>query len=287
MTRRIDAHHHLWNLDDRDQPWMVSPQFDPLRRDFDVGDLHAAIVGLEIDGTVVVQTTSDIAETEQLLDLARDTPLIVGVIGSVDLAAADVAEQLDRLIARSSGPRLVGIRSLVQYEPDPNWLQRPPVIAGLREVARRGLAFDLLVRLDQIEATLATIDLLADGQFVLDHLAKPDIASRAWQPWAESIEAISARPNVTAKLSGLTAEADWTSWTTNDLRPYADHAIETFGARRLMFGSDWPVCLVAGTYRQTIETIEELTGTMNDNERQAVLGGTAESVYRLNTQGAP
>ena len=286
MTRRIDAHHHLWNLNDRDQPWMAGPQFDPVRRNFDVDDLQAAIEGLGIDGTVVVQTVPDIAETVELLDIARDTPLIAGVVGSVDLQAADVGEQLDRLIARPSGAWLVGIRSLVQYEPDPDWLQRPAVVAGLREVAGRCLTFDLLVRLDQIDATLATVDQVADGQFVLDHLAKPDISTRSWQPWARSIAAIAGRPNVTAKMSGLTTEADWTSWCTSDLRPYVDHALGVFGAHRLMFGSDWPVCLLAGSYRRTVETIDELTATMSNDERQAMRGGTATSVYRLNTRGA-
>jgi L-fuconolactonase len=286
MTRRIDAHHHLWSLNDRAQPWMVGPRFDPVRRNFDVDDLHAAVEGLGIDGTVVVQTVLDIAETEELLDLACDTPLIVGVVGSVDLQAVDVGEQLDRLIARPSGSWLVGIRSLVQYEPDPDWLQRPAVVAGLREVARRGLTFDLLVRLDQIAATLATVDQIADGQFVIDHLAKPDIASRSWQPWARSITALAQRPNVTAKVSGLTTEADWTSWITHDLRPYLDHATNVFGAQRLMFGSDGPVCLVTGTYRQMVETIDELTADLSGDERQALRGDTAASVYRLKTRGA-
>jgi L-fuconolactonase len=265
---------------------MVGPRFDPVRRNFDVDDLRAAIEGLGIDGTVVVQTVSDLAETEELLDLACDRPLIVGVVGSVDLQAADVGEQLDRLIARPSGSWLVGIRSLVQYEPDPEWLQRPAVVAGLREVARRALTFDLLVRLDQIDATLSAVDQVTDGQFVLDHLAKPDIASRSWQPWARSITAMAARPNVTAKVSGLTTEANWATWSTNDLRPYFDHALGAFGAQRLMFGSDWPVCLVAGSYRRTVETMDELIATMSDDERQAVHGGTTASVYRLNTRGA-
>ena len=286
MTRRIDSHHHLWDLNDRDQPWMIGPQFDPVRRDFDVDDLRAAIDGLGIDGTVVVQSAPDVAETQELLDLACVTPLIVGVVGYVDVRAPDVGEQLDRLIGRPSGSWLVGIRSLVQYEPDPDWLGRPDVVRGLREIASRGLAFDLLVRLDQIEATLAALDRVAEGRFVLDHLAKPNIASRSWQPWARAITALAERPNLTAKVSGLSTEADWTTWTTNDLRPYVDHAFGVFGARRLMFGSDWPVSLLAASYRRTVETIDELTEAMSDDERQAVRGGTAQSVYRLNTRGA-
>jgi L-fuconolactonase len=281
MTTRIDSHHHLWNLNDRDQPWMIGPQFDPVRRNFDVADLRAAIDGLGIDATVVVQSAPDTAETEELLDLAGVTPLIVGVVGYVDVQAPDVGEQLDRLIGRPSGCWLVGIRSLVQYEPDPDWLRRPAVVRGLRAIATRGLTFDLLIRLDQIEATLAAVDRVADGRFVLDHLAKPDIASRSWQPWARSMTSLAERPNLTAKVSGLGTEADWTTWTTNDLRPYVDHALGVFGAQRLMFGSDWPVSLLAGSYRRTVETIDELTAAISDDERHAVRAGTAQSVYRL------
>ena len=284
MTLRIDAHHHLWDLAARPQPWMAGAEMAPLRHNFGIADLAAAIAGHDIGGTVVVQTVADITETEELLDLAEVESLIAGVVGYVDVAARDVGEQLDRLQNRASGPWLVGIRSLVQYETDPSWLRRPEVLAGFHEVAGRGLVHDLLIQPHQIEATIEAVSLVDEGTFVIDHLAKPNIAAHQWEPWASGITELAHHANVAAKLSGLVTEASWATWTDDQLRAYVDHALAAFGPTRLMYGSDWPVCTLAATYDRVVELMTELTSMLSSDEQVAVFGGNATSVYSLHQE---
>jgi L-fuconolactonase len=281
MPSLIDAHHHVWDLAARPQPWMNGTEMAPLRRNFGVDDLAVAVAGQHIAGTVVVQTVADYVETEDLLDLAEQQSLIAGVVGYVDVAAADVGDQLDRLLNRPSGRWLVGIRSLVQYESDPNWLSRSQVLDGLQAVAAHDLVHDLLILPHQIEAAAEAITAVPTGRFVVDHLAKPHIATDSWQPWADNFAVLAHCPNVSAKLSGLVTEADWASWTVDDLRPYVDHALGAFGPHRLMFGSDWPVCTLAATYDQVVTATTQLTSALSTDEQLAVFGGTATTVYSL------
>jgi L-fuconolactonase len=277
---RVDAHHHLWDLAVRDQPW-ITDAMAPLRRTFQVDDLAPAAQAAGITATVVVQTVPDLAETVELLDLAATAPLVAGVVGWIDLAGADVAEQLDRLLTAPSGAWLAGIRSIVQAEPDPAWLLRSSVLDGLREVAARGLTFDLLVRSDQLEAAAGAASAVPEGRFVLDHLGKPGIAARAWEPWATQIAELASCGNVVAKLSGLVTEASWTDWTVDDLRPYADHALEVFGPPRVLFGSDWPVCTLAARYDEVVAVADALLDGLDAGAREAVLGGNAARAYGL------
>jgi L-fuconolactonase len=277
---RIDAHHHVWDLAVRDQPW-ITDAMAPLRRTFQVDDLAPAATAAGITATVVVQTVPDLAETVELLDLAATAPLIAGVVGWIDLAGADVADQLDHLLSAPSGAWLAGIRSIVQAEPDPAWLLRPAVLDGLREVASRGLTFDLLVRSDQLEAAAGAASAVPEGRFVLDHLGKPGIAAHTWEPWATQIAELASCPNVAAKLSGLVTEASWTGWTVDDLRPYADLALECFGPQRVLFGSDWPVCTLAAPYEEVVTVAEALIEGLDTGAREAVLGANAARAYRL------
>jgi L-fuconolactonase len=279
MTARIDAHHHVWDLAVRDQPWITGDAMAPLRRSFGIDDLGSDAAAAGVTATVVVQTVADVTETEELLDLALATPLVGGVVGYVDLAAPDVGEQLDRLRERPSGIWLAGIRSLVQDEPDPGWLVRPAVLAGLREIARRDLVYDLLIRPHQLDAALAAVTQVPDGRYVVDHLAKPLIARGAWEPWASGLAALATNGNVSAKLSGLVTEASWSTWSTSDLRPYVEHAMAVFGPDRLLFGSDWPVCTLAAPYGSVVAAVEELVAGLSATERTAVMGGTAAAVY--------
>jgi L-fuconolactonase len=285
VTFRTDAHHHVWDLGVRDQPWITGEAMVPIRRSFGIDDLALDAAAAGVTATIVVQTVPEIAETEELLDLAAATPLVAGVVGYVDLAAPDAGEQLDRLRERPSGGWLVGIRSPVQDEPDPGWLVRPAVLAGLREVARRDLVYDLLIRPHQLDAALAAVTEVPEGHYVVDHLAKPAIASGAWEPWASGLTALAAHGNVFAKLSGLVTEARWATWSTSDLRPYVDHATTVFGADRLLFGSDWPVCTLAAPYGRVVGAVDELLADLSTVERDAVVGGTAAAVYGL--AGAP
>ncbi|PWK85649.1 L-fuconolactonase [Lentzea atacamensis] len=278
--RRIDAHHHLWDLSARPQDWLDGPELEPIRHSFGPADLRAVTEAAGVDATVLVQVLNDIDETADFLAVASD--LVAGVVGWVDLTAPDVHEQLDRLRSGPGGDRLVGIRHLVQSEPDPDWLMRPDVLAGLRAVRDAGLAYDVLTRPHQLPAAVVAVRAVPDMVFVLDHLSKPDIAAGVVEPWAAHLAALAAEPNVTAKLSGLVTEAG-PQWTVDSLRPYADIALEAFGPDRLMAGSDWPVCLLAASYDEVFDAASLLCSGLSAAERAEVFGGTAARVYRLGT----
>jgi L-fuconolactonase len=281
MSERIDAHHHVWDLAVRDQPWMTGDGVDPLRRDFGIDEYIAEAQQNGIAASVVVQTVAVVAETEELLDLAAATSHVIGVVGWVDLGAPDVGAQLDRLLARPSGAWLVGIRSLVQYEPDPDWLARPAVLHGLREVAARGLVNELLVSPHQLGAVAGAASEVGESRFVLDHLGKPAIATAMWEPWATDLTVVAQCENVSAKISGLVTEADWSGWTADDVRPYVDHALSVFGPDRLLFGSDWPVCTLAASYERIVELAATFVDALSAGDRAAVLGGNATKIYSL------
>jgi L-fuconolactonase len=282
---RVDAHHHLWDPARRDYPWMAGAAFDPIRRAFTAADLAAAATPHGVSQAVVVQARAEPSETPDLLEIAAGDPLIAGVVGWVDLATPNVAEVLAGLRARPDGAALVGIRHLVQDEPDPEWLLRADVQRGLEAVADAGLVYDLLVRPRELPAAVATVDRLPQARFVLDHAAKPGIAARAWEPWASELTALARHPHVWCKLSGLVTEADWSSWKPPDLRPYVDHVREAFGDDRLMFGSDWPVCLLAASYAQVTEALEEALSDATAEARDRIFGATAREVYGLPAPG--
>lgn len=276
---RIDAHHHLWDLAVRDQPWTA--ELPALRRSFGPDDLRPELTAAAIDATVLVQTVPVAAETPELLALAAGEPMIAGVVGWVDLTAADVGAALDRLRSGPGGDRLVGIRHGAQDEPDPRWLLRPDVRAGLRAVAERGLGYDLLVRPAQFPAAVELAESLPEVTFVLDHGGKPDIAGNGFAAWQPLIDRLAGRDNVAVKLSGLVTEADVDRWTTDDIRPYAEKLITAFGAERVMYGSDWPVCNLAGGYQRVAALAHELIMELPAADQELIMGGTAIRWYRL------
>jgi L-fuconolactonase len=277
----IDAHHHVWDPATRDHSWLAEPALVPVRRAFTVADLapHAAAAGVR--ATVLVQVLSDLDETAEFLALAEKEPLVAGVVGWVDLTAPDVADTIAALRADPGGDALVGVRHLVQGEADPAWLIRPDVLRGLRAVAGAGLAYDLLTRPHQLPAAIEATRALPELTFVLDHLSKPPVASGEVEPWATRLRVLAVAPNVVAKLSGLVSETDSSRWTVADLRPYTEIALDVFGPDRLMFGSDWPVCLPSAGYARVMATARELTAELSEAERSAVFAGTARRAYRL------
>ncbi|MFE9428815.1 amidohydrolase family protein [Kitasatospora sp. NPDC006697] len=278
---RIDAHHHVWELARRPQDWLEEPEAAPIRRDFSLADLAPLAQAAGIARTVLVQVLPSLAETEEFLALAAADPLVAGVVGWVDLTAPGVAGTLAALRAGRGGELLTGVRHLVQGEADPAWLARPDVRRGLRAVGEAGLRYDLLVLPHQLPAAIDTVRALPEQAFVLDHLAKPPIASGELAPWAERLRELAAEPNVSCKLSGLVTEADRNRWTVADLRPYAEVVLDAFGPERVMFGSDWPVCLLAASYGEVIGAAEEMTDRLAEHERALVFGGTAARVYGL------
>lgn len=285
MTDRriIDAHHHLWDLLVRPQPWITGPALEPLNRSFSLTDLEAPARAAGVDATVVVQTVCVPEETRELLSLAAGHSLVAGVVGWVDLTAPDIADQLARLRELPGGDRLVGIRHQVQEERDPAWLLRADVRRGLTAVAASGLVYDLVVKPHQLPAAVAVCAGLTGLTFVLDHLGKPPIASGRMEPWASDLRRLSALPNTVCKLSGLLTEAVPGSWRTDDLRPWVDLALEAFTPQRLLFGSDWPVSTLEAGYAEVVRVTDELTAGLDPHERDALFRGNAERVYRLHT----
>ncbi|MFH9613697.1 amidohydrolase family protein [Streptomyces pratensis] len=287
MTPRpvIDAHHHVWDLAVRDQDWITGEELAPIRRNFTLADLEPEARAAGVAATVLVQTVTVADETPEFLALAEDSALVAGVVGWTDLTAPGVADTLAALRALPGGGRLVGIRHQVQGEADPEWLLRPDVLRGLRAVAAAGLVYDLIVRPHQLPAAVRAAAVLPELTFVLDHAGKPPVALRSTHPWADGLRALAELPNTVCKLSGLVTEADPLSWTVEDLRPYADTAIDAFGPGRLMFGSDWPVCRLATGYAEVLDIARELTGRLGEDERGSVFAGTAQRVYGLRGPG--
>ncbi|MFD9562908.1 amidohydrolase family protein [Streptomyces sp. NPDC059994] len=279
-ARVVDAHHHVWDLSVRDQEWLAEPELAPLRRTFTLDELRVEADAAGVAATVLVQTVTVAEETPEFLALAEDDPLVRGVVGWTDLTAPGVADELARLRELPGGERLVGIRHQVQGERDPEWLLRPDVARGLAAVADAGLAYDLVVLPHQLTACVRAAGLHPGLVFVLDHLGKPPIGARDTGPWGSAVRALAALPNTVCKLSGLVTEAG-PDWSAAGLRPYADTVLEAFGPARLMFGSDWPVCLLAASYGEVLDVARLLTEDLGPHERAQVLGGTADRVYGL------
>jgi L-fuconolactonase len=277
----VDAHHHLWDLKVRAQEWLRAPELKPIWRDFPLGEMEPVAREAGVDRTVLVQVAASTDETCEFLAYAACTPVIAGVVGWMDLTAPDPEQALEYLGHAPGGGMLRGIRHLVQDEADPDWLDRADVRRALAAVADRGLVYDLLVRPPQAQAALRAVRALPGLTFVLDHLGKPPIASGELEPWAGWIRELAAEPNVVCKLSGMVTEAHWDSWTVADLRPYAETAFEAFGADRMMFGSDWPVCNLAATYTEVFDAAVLLGSDLDEAGREAVFAGTATRIYRL------
>ncbi|MEV5603483.1 amidohydrolase family protein [Streptomyces sp. NPDC052299] len=280
-SRVVDAHHHVWDLAVRDQDWITGEALAPLRRDFTLADLEPEAHAAGVSATVLVQTVTVAEETPEFLALADRRELVAGVVGWTDLTAPDIADTLAALRELPGGDRLVGLRHQVQGEPDPEWLLRPDVLRGLAAVADAGLVYDLVVLPHQLPAATRAAAALPELVLVLDHAGKPPVATGRTRPWADDLRAFAALPNTVCKLSGLVTEADWRTWTTDGLRPYAETVIDAFGPGRLMFGSDWPVCRLAATYTEVLDTARALIQDLSDDERAAVLAATAERVYGL------
>jgi L-fuconolactonase len=275
---RVDAHHHLWDPDRRPLPWMDGPWADPIRRAFTEDDLAAAATPHGIRQTVVVQAVADLDETRELLGLAARSPLVAGVVGWADLTDPAIADVLDDLLASPGGDRLVGVRAMVQDEPDPDWLRRSDVHRGLRAVAAAGLVYDLLVRPAQLPAAVAVLPGHPELTVVLDHGGKPEVAAGRMRPWSALVGRLAELPTVFCKVSGLVTEADHRLWRLEDIAPYVDRLVATFGSQRLLFGSDWPVCLLAASYGEVVDLAER---TLAGVPAEEVFGGTARRVYGL------
>lgn len=277
----IDAHQHFWDPARADYPWMQGAALAPIRRAFGPAELAPLLAANGIDATILVQTRSSLQETEEFLRIADETPFIAGVVGWVDLTDPGVGEAIDGLRRLRGGAKLVGIRHQVHDEADPQWLLRDDIRRGLAAVVARDLSYDFLVRTRELPAAIATARALPNARFVLDHCAKPPIAAGFDRTWADQLAALAACGNVWCKISGLATEAAWSDWDAERLAPYVAHAARCFGADRLIFGSDWPVCLLAGDYNTITGALHECLERLGPSSRARACGANAQAAYRL------
>jgi L-fuconolactonase len=273
----IDTHQHFWRYSPEDYPW-IGESMASLRRDFTPEDAAAAMRGTGFRDRIAVQARQSTDETRYLLELAATRPSIVGVVGWVDLCAPDIREQLTTWAAH---PKLVGVRHIVQDEPDDRFLLRADFCRGIALLEDFGLTYDVLVHVRHLPVAAEFVARFPSQRFVLDHLAKPEIRAGQIDQWSRDLRRLAAAPNVWAKLSGLVTEARWDGWTDADLGPYLDVAFEAFGPDRLMVGSDWPVCTVAGPYVKTMNAVLRYLNGRPDVEREAVLDGNARRFWNL------
>jgi len=277
----VDAHHHLWDPAAASYPWMAGEAMRPIRRPFTVGDLEEVAGANDIHRTVLVQARPDLDESIDLLALAGRHDIVAGVVGWVDLTAPDAAGQIERLRSSPGGDRLVGVRPMAQFEADDRWLLRADVARGLDAVTRAGITFDLLVTARELPAAVEVVRANPATTFVLDHIAKPPIATGDLARWAAELTPLGELENVSCKVSGLVTEAAWGSWSADDLRSPVRTALDVFGEDRLIFGSDWPVCLLAASYGQVLAAARACLSGLTASARDGVFGANARRAYRL------
>lgn len=272
----IDAHQHFWHYDADRDTWLTD-EMAALRRDFLPADLEPVLAQNGVDGCVAVQATQSEAETLFLVNMARTYDIVKGVVGWVDLQADTLPE---RLTALAQHPEIKGYRHVAQAEPD-DFLTRPAVVQGIRRLAELGMTYDILIYPTQLKAALQLVRAVPEVNFVVDHLAKPHIKKQDINRWSNFMAELAKCPNVSCKLSGMVTEADWQEWSKRDFFPYLDVVFDHFGPNRLLFGSDWPVCLVAANYTQVKTLIEEYVSPWGGEVRAKVFGGNAMAFYSL------
>lgn len=274
----IDSHQHFWQVGRFDYPWMTS-DLGVLYRDYLPDELASILARNSVEKTVLVQASNSLAESRWLLSLADQNSFVAGVVGWVDLMSPDVDAQLRELAAH---PKFKGVRHLVESEPQDDWLVQPAVLSGLKRLSTYGLSYDLLVHTRHLKHIPRVAESCPELALVIDHLAKPPIAKNEIDEWSEAFKPLASYPNIHCKLSGLVTEANWTSWQTDDLRPFVEFALESFGPERLMFGSDYPVCLLASSYDRVLASFQEILKSLDDAEREKIFSTNAARFYRLN-----
>jgi len=276
MAYKIDAHHHLWKYGP-DYGW-ISDSMGVIKRDFLPPDLKKEIDGAGIDGVVTVQARQTLEETRWLLELAKANAFMKGVVGWAPLADPHIDSILVPLAAQA---KLKGLRHVVQDEPDDRFILGADFNRGVTAMLRTGLVYDILIFERHLPHAIEFVDRHPRQVFVLDHIAKPKIKEHVLEPWRKNMKELSRRPHVYCKLSGMVTEADHAAWTEADLKPYVETALETFGPKRLMFGSDWPVCLLASKYKRWVDTVAKVTASLSASEKGRFWGETAAEAYKL------
>jgi L-fuconolactonase len=275
---KIDAHQHFWDLERFEYPWLQAASLEPIRQNYLPVDLRPHLDQCGIDYSIFVQTRHHLDETRWVLDLCAEYPFLAGVVGWVDLQSPECEQQLEELQAH---PKFLGVRHVIQDEPDDNFAVQPETLRGLKILERRGVPFDLLFYVKHLPHAVTIAQTCPDLTLVLDHLAKPRIKEHSLTDWEQPFRAAAECPNISCKLSGLVTEADWENWSVDDFRPYLEIALEAFGPARLMFGSDWPVCELAASYTEVYGLIVDTIGELSTDEQAEIVGGTAARVYGI------
>ena len=279
MPRRIDAHQHFWRRSEPfDYRWLDAPQHAPIAGDYLPEDLLPHLHNTQIQQSVLVQTQHNLDENRWALSLSERHEFIAGVVGWVDLASPDCERQV---LEFKQHRKFVGVRHITQDEPDDDFIVRGDVLAGLKVLEKHRVPFDLLFYVKHLRHAAFLAQHFPELPLVIDHLAKPRIKSRALNNWLPHLRAAAKFPNVHVKLSGLITEAEWQHWKASDLTPYVKHALDLFGPRRCMFGSDWPVCELAGSYEQVYQALLDALGPISASEQAAIFGETAVAFYGL------
>ncbi len=280
MPQIIDAHQHFWQLGHPafDYSWLDKPELKAIRKSYLPPDLKPQLQAAGVDRCVFVQTQHKLEENRWVLGLADQHDFIAGVVGWVDLYAPDVGDQL---LTFTDHPKFVGIRHVVQDEPDENWIVHPHALRGLKVLEQHGVPYDLLFYTQHLRHAATLAKALPKLKMVINHLSKPKIKTHQIDEWKTDLQIAAQYPNMYCKLSGMITEADWAHWKPADLKPYVDAALEAFGPERCMFGSDWPVCELAGTYAQVIDALRQVLAAISETERAAIFGGTASRFYGL------
>ena len=279
MNRVIDAHQHFWQLGRFDYGWLNAPQLASIKRDFLPEDLKTALDAVGVKQSIFVQTQHNVEENRWVLELAEQDDFIAGVVGWVDLASPQCEEQL---LEFKSHPKFVGVRHVTHDEPDDDFIIRPAVLRGLKVLEKYQVPFDLLFFVKHLRHVPAIVAACPDLSLVIDHLAKPLIKAHRMDGWLDDFRSAAAFPNVYCKLSGMVTEADWEHWRADDLLAYVETAVELFTPQRLMYGSDWPVCLLAGSYERVYQALfDVLTSLVSAHERETIFCETARRFYKL------
>jgi L-fuconolactonase len=279
---RIDSHHHLWDLSIRPQEWMVGDGMEPVKRNFGAADLRSAIAGTRIEKTILVHATTTLDETFELLALAEIDPTIIGVVGWLQIDSPSAIADCEKYLQATGASYLKGIRDVAQDLPDSNYLAKPQSIATVQQLGKMGLTYDILTKTPELKAAIELVKACPDVQFVLDHISKPYIAKEEIEPWKSLITQLASFDNVSCKISGMVTEAKWNIWKTEDFAPYVDHIIDSFMPQRLMFGSDWPVALLAASsYSEVVQLAEKLTEKFTETENELFWAKNALSAYKI------
>ena len=281
MMKHVDSHQHFWKYDAVEYGW-IDDSMAGLKRDFLPADLKPLLEANGFDGCVAVQARQSLEETRWLLELAAENAFVMGVVGWVDLRGEDLPEVLAGL---GGEKKLVGVRHIVQGEPDDEFVLREDFKRGIGRLKEFGLTYDVLVYPRQLKAATKLVREFDEQPFVLDHIAKPLIGEGVMEPWATDVRELARSGNTMCKLSGMVTETKWKSWKEEDFRPYLDVVMEAFGAGRVMIGSDWPVCTLSGEYDETVGVVKRYVERLTETERKAVMGGNCARFYGLGAEG--